>query len=77
MKVVKVFERQDGAARIIIFAHTARPQLFSFTEEIWKVEEDHPGGPDAYWFPNYESGLYDTVEAAEAEARVIFPWISN
>ncbi|MEQ1941131.1 hypothetical protein ABMA32_01775 [Mesorhizobium sp. VNQ89] len=74
---VKVFERQDGSARVVISVHTVSPRLFSFTEEIWKVDDDHPLGPDAYWSSTYESGLYDTAEAAEVEASSMFPWIAS
>ena len=74
---VRDFEREDGSVRVVIYAHNpVPPNLFSFNEEIWKeYKNDSTGQPSAYWLPSYQSGLFDSAEAAEAEARSMFPWI--
>lgn len=77
--IVKTFERPDGLVRVVIHAHTpAPPNIFGFTKQAWTEEcNDSTGEAYEYWLPDYQSGLYDSVESAEAEARAMFPWIAD
>jgi hypothetical protein len=46
--------------------------LFRFIERSEETEEDY-----TYMTPTHISGLYATAEAAEAEARIILPWLHD
>lgn len=63
----------------MIHAHTpAPPNIFGFTKEAWTEERnDSTGELYEHWLPDYQSGLFDSVESAEAEARAMFPWIAD
>jgi hypothetical protein len=50
--------------------------LFRFIEDtdIWT---DDYAVPAPVWTPTYFSGLYETAEAAEVDARAILPWLND
>lgn len=77
-KTIKMVYREDRLARVGILASDTLPtQLFSFYEETWKeYENDGTGEPYSFWLPTYGSGYYDSAEAAETDARAMFPWLA-
>jgi hypothetical protein len=74
---VKVFVRSDGLTRVEIYARNS-PPTFGFCEQIWK-EYEHPLGELYSYWSEVRSGtnFYESAEAAEADARAMFPWIAD
>lgn len=67
---IKTIERSDGKARIYIVARD--DALFRYEGEM-EVEEDG----DVFWQPSNISGLFETPEEAEADARDEVPWLKR
>jgi hypothetical protein len=75
MPLVQTFTTPDGKRRLNIYAHESG--FFSFTETT-EARLDHPDLPEekqTYWKIVLESGLYETSEAAEDDARKMTPWL--
>jgi hypothetical protein len=68
---LKTIERPDGKARIFIIARD--DGLFRYVGEV----EDHDEFAGTFWRPCDMSGLYETPEAAEADARNEVPWLKR
>ena len=68
-KEIKRIESRDGKKRVFITKSTVG-NLFRFEEETYRTDED-----GSYWNPSYGSGLYDSAEAAERDARIELPWL--
>jgi hypothetical protein len=69
---IKTFERPDGKQRLSIMARD--DGLYRFVES----SEFYAGVVDVlYWAPTYWSGIYETAEAAERDARLIIPWLRD
>jgi Na+-transporting methylmalonyl-CoA/oxaloacetate decarboxylase gamma subunit len=50
--------------------------LFRFDEMTWrKPDIDDPYEEEGYWAPTMCSGLYESTEAAERDARAEIPWL--
>ena len=64
----------DGKRRVEISA--GHGDWYRFTEycDVWN--EDY-AVPAPVWTPTHFSGLYETAEAAEAEAYATLPWLSG
>jgi hypothetical protein len=67
--LVKTFERADGKARLFIVRR--KDGLFRFEGER-EVKEPIYGD---YWTPCDLSGLFQTAEETEREARISIPWL--
>lgn len=53
---------------------------FRFTEFKWVVSRDDVDRQvhgDGYWAYSHFSGLYESAEAAEADARQSLPWLKE
>jgi hypothetical protein len=73
--IVKKVVSPDGKHALEISSERG---LFRFTElgELW--DEGYGAVPGSfYWAPTHESGLYESEEAAEADARAILPWLRD
>jgi hypothetical protein len=68
---IKTIEHPEGKARIFIVARD--DGLFRYEGEV--EQWDQFSG--FYWAPRYGSGLYETPEAAEADARNEVPWLKR
>jgi hypothetical protein len=70
---VKRIESQDGTRHVEFLMGTHG--LFRFLELILvNDEKDYEG---EYWTPGEYSGLYDSLEAAERDARLTLPWLGD
>ncbi|HWW24780.1 MAG TPA: hypothetical protein VNZ85_02670 [Caulobacter sp.] len=52
--------------------------LFRFDEVKWVgpyVDDENGYEEEGYWSPITRSGLYDSAEAAERDARAQIPWL--
>jgi hypothetical protein len=67
---IKTIERADGKARLFILARD--DGLFRFAGES---EQEEDG--DIFWGPSESSGLYDSAERAEHEARRTVSWLRH
>lgn len=58
---------------------TRRLSLIAETNGMWRfVEHSHYEGDEytgAYFAPTHESGLYESADAAERDARAMLPWL--
>ena len=64
--IVRRFGSEDGSRRFKLFDHGNG--FYSFEESREEVEE-LGGGPNHFDKILFESGLYDSLEAAEQDAR--------
>jgi hypothetical protein len=64
----KSFHDAEGKRRVSVMAR--KDGLFRFVEEGFFEEMGY-----TYWTPTHYSGLYETAEMAEREARAILPWL--
>jgi hypothetical protein len=69
MDAKRIFERDDGLARVLVYASATGS--FTFSEESWEHDD---AGYD-YWLPAYHGGLYASLEEAEADARATVRWL--
>ena len=77
MQVVQTFTAPDGKSRLEIHAH--ENGFFSFTQTT-EARLDNPNLPEemqTYWKIVHESGLYESAEAAENDARAMTPWLNK
>lgn len=53
--------------------------FFSFDETFQAIEDlSDVGGPvETYWAEGYHSGLYESAEEAQREARALLPWLQD
>lgn len=65
---IKRLESADGLRRAEI--QTSGHGEYRFTEHTHITEDG-----DTFWVPTWESGLYNSPEAAEREARAELPWL--
>lgn len=65
---VKRFESQDGKRRLMILSNSEK--MFRYTEETLVTEDGY-----TWWNPSYGSGLYDSIEAVERDARAERSWM--
>ena len=75
--IVRTFTTPDGKGRLNIYK--GENGLFSFDETV-EARLDSPNLPEAeqtYWKIVHESGLYQTAEAAEDDARAMTPWLNS
>lgn len=78
----------DGSAIIKTIANASNNRLFEirtddlglfqFTEYCRLWDDGYGAFPGSwYWSPTYTSGLYDTANGAENDARAILPWLNS
>jgi hypothetical protein len=67
---IKTIGRPDGKARLFILARD--DGLFRFEGES---EQEEDG--DLFWALSESSGLYESAERAEHEARRTVPWLKD
>jgi hypothetical protein len=67
---LKTIERSDGKARLFILERD--DGLFRFEGEAEQEEDGY-----VFWAPCDISGLYQTADAAEQDARRMIPWLRN
>lgn len=68
--LVERIESRDGTRLVAIIARGGG--LFGF-EELRLITQDGY----TFWTPTHCSGLYDTPDAAERDARAILPWLRH
>ena len=70
---MKVIDSADGKHRVEI---RSDGRYFRFIEEseLWDEGYGEMSGFH-YWTPTHLSGLYDSAEAAEADARATLDWL--
>lgn len=68
-RVIKAFESVDGRARLSIIARD--DGHYRFEGEV-ETEEDM-----VFWESDGESGLYESAEAAEQDARRTVSWLRD
>ena len=68
-------------ARLIAETETKRLTLISEANGMCRfVEDSHYDGDEytgPYFAPTHLSGLYDSAEAAERDARAMLPWLRD
>jgi hypothetical protein len=69
-KEIKRVLSADGKHYMSIMA--APGNLFRFQEHSYVTEDD-----DTFWSPTHGSGLYDSAEAAERNARLELRWLRD
>ena len=77
MREIKVVFSRDGKRRFHLYDRA--DGFFSF-DETYEAQEDltEVGGPiETYWAEGYHSGIYESAQAAEREARVMLPWLQE
>ena len=67
---MKQIDSADGLARAFIMANGHGQ--FRFSEEAYVTEDGY-----TFWRPNWESGLYDSADAAERAARSELGWLRD
>jgi hypothetical protein len=70
---VKRIERVDVVCAVEIFR--GDHGLFRFEEMSWREPDADDPYDEGYWASTRCSGLYDTAEAAERDARAEIPWL--
>jgi hypothetical protein len=69
-KEIKRVLRADGKQRLLIMA--ASGSFFRFEEDTYVTKDGY-----TFWRPTHSSGLYDSAEAAERDARIELPWLRD
>ncbi len=69
---VRCIDSPDGRHRIVILEHRDR---FTWEVETFIEVDDGEWGAYEYWGPTECSGLYESAEAAETDARKSVPWL--
>jgi hypothetical protein len=73
-ELIKRVESPDGARALEIFH--GNHGLFRFDEMKWCAPDiDDPYEEEGYWAPTMCSGLYDSADTAERDARAELPWL--
>ncbi|MCJ2186683.1 hypothetical protein [Novosphingobium beihaiensis] len=73
MKAIwKSVNSRDGKRLVEIFDHG--DGFYSFEESREAIEDIPDLGPETYWMCSHVSGLYDSPEAAEIDARATLDW---
>ena len=67
------FVSDDGKRRVEVFDH--QDGFFSFEESHETTDIVPEYGSDTYWMTSHISGLYESAEAAERDARTTVPWL--
>ena len=73
--MVKTIISRDGKHRIDIRLSTAGQYRYTTFSDRYRADEDFHNPP--YWAIESFSGLYETAEAAEADARAEFAWLRD
>jgi len=73
MDLVKSFTSRDGKNRIDIERNADGFYRYVIFDDRYRDDEDFPDPP--HWTIGKWSGLYDTVEALEADAKSEFAWL--
>jgi hypothetical protein len=69
-KEIKRVLSGDSKRRMVIRA--APGNLFCFEEDIYVTRDGY-----TFWSPTHGSGLYDSAQAAERDARLELPWLRD
>ena len=69
MRLIKQTMSPTGKRQVSLYQR--EDGLFSFEEDYEHFDED----AGAFWTPGYQSGVYGTLDAAEAEMRAVTPWL--
>ena len=73
MELVKSITSQDGKNRIYIERNCDGLYRYVTLDDRYRQDEDFQNPP--YWTIAQFSGLYDTIEAVEADAKSELPWL--
>ncbi|MEL7544494.1 MAG: hypothetical protein AAGJ70_12045, partial [Pseudomonadota bacterium] len=74
-QIIKRFKSDDENSELEILSRD--DGLFEFRGYRKKIEPDGPFMGDSYWSLAEHSGLYETAESAERDARNEVDWLSN
>ena len=75
MREIKSFTSPDEKRRLHLYDRENGFFSFEETYEDYDDLSQFGMGIQSYWTEGYESGLYDSAEAAEREALAITPWL--
>jgi len=75
MEVVKSITSPDGKNRLDIERGSSGLYRYVTFDDRYRNDPDFHAPPD--WSRDAYSGLYETAEVAEAEARAKFAWLSD
>lgn len=75
MREVRAFASSDGVRRLSVFVREDGRFLYILFERITEPLDYVDDRKVTGWTPALESGLHDTAEAAEREARATVGWI--
>jgi len=73
--IVETVRSQDRAFMVEFIAR--HDGLFEFRAWHEVTEEDSPLGPDTYWDCDLHSGLYPSLELAQADAVGLVLWLRD
>jgi hypothetical protein len=73
--MVKTITSRDGKHRIDIDRSEAGLYRYVTFDDRYRTDDDFHNPP--YWAIEGFSGLYETAEAAEADARAEFAWLRD
>jgi hypothetical protein len=75
MREIKSFISPDAKRRLHLYERANGFFSFEETYEDYDDLTEFGMGIEAYWTPGYQSGLYESAEAAERDALAITPWL--
>jgi len=74
-KLLQRFPSPDGKRWIEL---RERPDGMFYFQEFYEATKHIPDyGSETYTSPSWQSGLYKTAEAAEADLRKMIPWLGG
>ena len=74
-KIVKVLKSSTGDAELEILHRN--DGFFEYRGYVRKIEIDGPYVGEYFWIPSEHSGIFDTAEHAERDARFEVPWLAK
>ncbi len=73
MELVKSIISRDGKTRIDMERDAGGYYRYVISDDRYREDQDFPDPP--HWTLANYSGLYDTMEALEADAKAEFAWL--
>jgi len=73
--VLRKYRSADGQRLVEVFDH--QDGFYSYEESCEAVENIPDLGPETYWMTSFVSGLFDSAEAAERDAKLGIPWLRS
>lgn len=70
---VQIFISEDGKRKLEIYRD--HRDFWSYEEACEKILEIPNIASELYWMTTYESGLFDSRDAAETDAKAALAWV--